>query len=107
MTTAVAQWLQARGQARVSAQDAAIIYALDPVYAAAFSWLLLGEELGSRGYAGALLVLGAVWISRVAADEVEEVEDAGAVPVVDEDVELDAVPVEAVDAAAVEQRQER
>lgn len=88
VTTAVAQWLQARGQARVSAQDAAIIYALDPVYAAAFSWLLLGEELGTRGYAGALLVLGAVWLSRVAPDDDDE-----AVPVVEGDAA-------AVDAAA-------
>ena len=52
VTTAVAQWLQALGQSRVSAQDATIVYALDPVYAAAFSFLLLGETLGPQGFAG-------------------------------------------------------
>ena len=65
VTTAVAQWLQAKGQSRVSAQDAAVIYALDPVYAAGFSYLLLGESLGPQGLAGAAVVLAAVLISRL------------------------------------------
>ena len=65
VTTAVAQWLQALGQSRVGAQDAAVIYALDPVYAAGFSWLLLGETLGPQGYAGAAVVLAAVLLSRL------------------------------------------
>ena len=64
VTTAVAQWLQAYGQSRVSAQDAALIYALDPVYAAGFSYVLLGERLGPQGFAGVLVVLLAVAISR-------------------------------------------
>jgi drug/metabolite transporter (DMT)-like permease len=63
-TTALAQWLQAVGQSRVSGQDAAVVYALDPVYAAGFSYLLLGETLGPQGLAGAGLVLGAVAMSR-------------------------------------------
>ena len=41
----------------MSAPDAAIIYALDPVYGAGFSYLLLGETLGPQGAAGARLVL--------------------------------------------------
>ena len=64
VTTATAQWLQTIGQSRVNAQDAAVIYALDPVYAAGFSWLLLGEQLGPQGYAGVAVVLGAVFLSR-------------------------------------------
>ena len=64
VTTAVAQWLQAIGQSRVNAQDAAVIYALDPVYAAGFSWLLLGESLGPQGLAGVATVLAAVALSR-------------------------------------------
>jgi len=63
-TTALAQWLQALGQSRVSGQDAAIVYALDPVYAAGFSYVLLGETLGPQGVAGAGLVLAAVVMSR-------------------------------------------
>ncbi len=64
VTTFVAQWLQALGQASVGAQDAAIIYALDPVYGAGFSYLLLGEQLGATGLAGGALVLAAVGLSR-------------------------------------------
>ena len=64
VTTAVANWLQTIGQAGVRAQDAAIIYSLDPVYGACFSWLLLGETLGPQGFAGGALVLAAVALSR-------------------------------------------
>ena len=64
VTTFAAQWLQALGQSRVRAQDAAVIYALDPVYAAGFSYLLLGESLGTQGLAGAAVVLAAVLVSR-------------------------------------------
>lgn len=40
---------------------AALIYALEPVSAAFFSWLLIGELLGPLGLAGgALIVLGVV-----------------------------------------------
>ena len=82
VTTALANWLQAYGQQRVSAPDAAIIYALDPVYGAGFSWLLLGEGIGPQGLAGAGLVLLGVLLSRTAA----EVEPAVAVaPGVGED----------------------
>ena len=80
VTTATAQWLQTIGQSRVNAQDAAVIYALDPVYAAGFSWLLLGEQLGPQGYAGVAVVLGAVFLSRApraAAGYAEESEAKG------------------------------
>jgi len=63
--TAAAQWLQALGQSRVGAQEAAVIYALDPVYAAGFSYLLLGETLGPRGLTGAAVVLFTVLINRL------------------------------------------
>ena len=41
--------------------------ALDPVYGAAFSWCLLDEQLGPRGFAGAAIILGGVALSRAAA----------------------------------------
>jgi drug/metabolite transporter (DMT)-like permease len=66
-----AQWLQAAGQSRVGAADAAVIFALDPLYAAVFANLLLGEELGPRGLAGGALVLAAVLLSRSTAVERE------------------------------------
>lgn len=70
VTTALANWLQTIGQADVRAQDAAIIYSLDPVYGAAFSWLLLGETMGMQGFIGVGLVLLAVGISRRDSSEI-------------------------------------
>ena len=46
----------------MSAPDAAIIYALDPVYGAGFSYLLLGETLGPQGAAGAGLALTCLYL---------------------------------------------
>ena len=59
---------------RVRAQDAAIIYSLDPVYGAVFSWLLLGESLGPQGLVGGGLVLTAVALSRSDAFDAPSVE---------------------------------
>jgi drug/metabolite transporter (DMT)-like permease len=61
--TVACNWLQTHGQRSVRAQDAAVIFALDPVYGAAFAWLLRGEELGTNGYGGIALVLVAVALS--------------------------------------------
>ena len=50
------------GQRSVPAERAAVIYAMDPVYAAGFAYLLLGETLGPAGIAGAGIITGAaVW----------------------------------------------
>ena len=63
ITTALCNYLQTVGQRSVSAERAAIIYSLDPVYGALFSYWLLGETLGPRGFAGASLILAGVWVS--------------------------------------------
>lgn len=63
-TTAVAQWLQTVGQSRVGAQESAIIFSLDPVYGAGFSWLLLGENFGPTGWAGGALIVAGVVLSQ-------------------------------------------
>ena len=47
--TATANLLQAYGQQRVGAAEAAVIYTMDPVYGALFAWLLLGERLHTQG----------------------------------------------------------
>mmetsp|Transcript_10982 Transcript_10982/g.33687 ORF Transcript_10982/g.33687 Transcript_10982/m.33687 type:complete len:409 (+) Transcript_10982:86-1312(+) len=61
VTTALTTMLQTIGQRFVRAERAAIIYALDPVYAALFSYLLIGEELGETGIVGAgLITFGAL-----------------------------------------------
>lgn len=59
VTTALTNWMQALGQRSVPAERAAVIYALDPVYAAGFAYLLLGETLGPTGILGASIVTGA------------------------------------------------
>ena len=56
VTTALANWLQALGQKDVTAENASLIYALDPVWGAAFANLLLGERLGDNGVVGAGLI---------------------------------------------------
>lgn len=53
-------FLQAVGQRHVSAEKAAVIYAMEPVFAALFGWLWLHELLGVRGLIGGALVVLAV-----------------------------------------------
>jgi drug/metabolite transporter (DMT)-like permease len=57
VTTAVANWIQTSAQRFVSAERASLIYAMDPVYGAAFSYAWLGETLpGVAGWIGATLI---------------------------------------------------
>ena len=57
VTTALANYIQTIAQKDVSAERASVIYSLDPVYGAFFSWLLLGETLGGpQAFLGAGLI---------------------------------------------------
>ena len=57
VTTALANYIQTIAQKEVSAERASVIYSLDPVYGAFFSWLLLNESLGGmQAYIGAVLI---------------------------------------------------
>ncbi|WP_216328144.1 DMT family transporter [Deinococcus aestuarii] len=67
--TALTTLLQTVGQRRVSAAEASLIYALEPVTAALFSFLLIGERIGVRGALGGLLVVGATVLSQRAGGE--------------------------------------
>ena len=53
-------WLQTRYQRDTTPERAALIFALEPVMAAAFAWLLLSEGMTAIGYVGAGLILLAV-----------------------------------------------
>ena len=55
--TALAFWIQTWGQARTTATRAAVIFALEPVFAWLTSWLLEGEILTGRAVAGATCIL--------------------------------------------------
>lgn len=46
VATALTNWIQSKAQKGISAERAAVIYAMDPVYGAFFSSWLLGESLG-------------------------------------------------------------
>lgn len=62
--TALTTLLQTIGQRSVSAAEASLIYALEPVTATAFSFLLIGEQVGLRGALGGALVVVATVLSQ-------------------------------------------
>lgn len=61
--TALTTLLQTVGQRTVSAAEASLIYALEPVTATMLSYLLIGEKVGLRGALGGGLVVLATWLS--------------------------------------------
>jgi drug/metabolite transporter (DMT)-like permease len=65
LVTAATTWLPAIAQNSVSAQETAIIYTFEPAFAAIFSFWLLGEKLGIRGWFGAGMVLAAMILSQI------------------------------------------
>lgn len=56
VTTALANYIQTKAQRDISAERASVIYAMDPVYGAFFSYIILGETMGTQGYFGAFLI---------------------------------------------------
>jgi len=64
LVTATPIWTQAIAQRWVAAHEAALIYTLEPIFAGIFSFWLLGEQLGIRGFVGATLVLTATFWSQ-------------------------------------------
>jgi len=65
IATAAMLFLQATGQRRVSADKAAVIFAMEPVFAALAAWLWIGELMSSRAAFGGALVLAAVILSEL------------------------------------------
>ena len=64
LASAATFFLQALAQAHVSAEQAAIIYAMEPVFAALFAWFYLAEVMTPMAQAGALVVIFAVVLSQ-------------------------------------------
>ena len=60
LSTALALWLQTRYQLAVPAERAGIIYSSEPLFAAFFGFLYLGERLVGWQWLGALLILAAM-----------------------------------------------
>ncbi|MGJ5673122.1 MAG: DMT family transporter [Nostochopsis sp.] len=65
IATTIVTWLQTLAQRWVSAHETALIYTLEPVFSAIFSFWLLGEQLGISGLIGAVLVLAALMLSQI------------------------------------------
>jgi drug/metabolite transporter (DMT)-like permease len=61
--TAAAFSIQAWAQQFTPSTHTALIFALEPVFAALTSYVLLGEHLGARGIIGAILILGGILVS--------------------------------------------
>ena len=63
--TAGAFLLQMIAQKRTTATRTALILALEPVFAALFSWLLAGETLSFVQWGGGVLILGGIILSEI------------------------------------------
>jgi len=63
--TAGTTWLQLRYQPRVDPTRAAVLYATEPVFAALFSFVLIGERLPAAGWLGGGLILVGMLLSEV------------------------------------------
>lgn len=68
VTTALSLWLEIKALENVSATEAALIYASEPMWGAAFAWVLLGERWGAMGWAGAALIVAGSCLSSVLGD---------------------------------------
>ena len=64
LASAATFFLQALAQTHVSAEQAAIIYAMEPVFAAMFGWIYLAEVMTPIAQAGAVVVVVAVVLSQ-------------------------------------------
>ena len=64
IASAATFFLQALSQTHVSAEQAAIIYAMEPVFAALFGWVFLAEQMSAMAQIGAVIVVFAVVLSQ-------------------------------------------
>jgi drug/metabolite transporter (DMT)-like permease len=67
MASALMVWLQAWGQQRVRAVEAAIVYGLEPVFAALTALWWINETLSGRALIGGALIVAGVLISQIRA----------------------------------------
>ncbi len=70
--TAATIVLQVVAQRWINAYETALMYTLEPIFAAVFSFLLLGEKLGIRGLIGATLVLVAMIFGQSKSHDTEQ-----------------------------------
>ncbi len=61
--TAATTWFQTLGQKWVSAPQAAVLYTIEPLWAALFGWIFLREKLGIPGLIGGGMILAAAMLT--------------------------------------------
>ncbi|HEY2935040.1 MAG TPA: DMT family transporter [Gaiellaceae bacterium] len=67
--SALAYLVQTWAQRRTSATRIAVIFAMEPVFAGLFGYLLAGDRLGVLGWAGCAVILGGIALAEPAAGE--------------------------------------
>jgi drug/metabolite transporter (DMT)-like permease len=65
--SALAYLVQTWAQRRTSATRIAVIFAMEPVFAGLFGYLLAGDRLGTLGWAGCAVILGGIALAEPAA----------------------------------------
>lgn len=105
--TAATIVLQVVAQRWVNAYQTALIYTLDPIFAAVFSFLLLGEKLGIRGLIGAAIVVVAMVFGQSKSQDAEhngeiQVNESMVAALPDSDTEPINAPVSLLSANLVE-----
>jgi drug/metabolite transporter (DMT)-like permease len=65
--SALAYLIQTWAQQRISAARTAIIYAMEPVFAGFFGYVLAGDRLGALGWGGCALILAGIAVSEPSA----------------------------------------
>lgn len=63
LSSAVAGWVQTKGQQGVPASEAVVIFAAQPLWASALAAVVLGESFGVKGYTGGALIVAATLIA--------------------------------------------
>jgi drug/metabolite transporter (DMT)-like permease len=63
--TVVALYVQTRYQKDTTPTRSAVIFSIEPVLAAGFAYVLLGEVLGVAGMVGGALIVGGVLVSEL------------------------------------------
>jgi len=72
LATAAALWTQNWAQQRIPPTRTGVIFAMEPVFAAAFSFLTLGERLGPSGIFGSFLILAGMIAAEVRSSDRSE-----------------------------------
>ena len=70
--TALGFMVQTRAQQTIPPTRTAVILTAEPVFAGIFGFLLAGDRLGARGYAGAALIIAGILVAETLAPVAEE-----------------------------------